>query len=174
MSIKMENIFDDKVIYGIRDYMIEKRETIAIAESVTSGFMQAAFSTAPDASKFYQGGITVYNAGQKYRHLLIDPIHTSSCNSVSQRVADEMALNVCRLFCSDWGAGITGYATPDEQAHFKLFAHYAIASGNKIISRKTITPANDDPLMIQLYYVNDVLQALYTLCKGRAEPDRFA
>ena len=164
----MENIFDDKVIYGIRDYMIKKKETIAIAESVTSGFMQAAFSTAPDASKFYQGGITVYNAGQKYRHLLIDPIHTSSCNSVSQRVAEEMALNVCGLFRSDWGVGITGYATPDEQAHFKLFAHYAIASKNKIISRKTITPAKDDPLMIQLQYVNNVLQNIYMICKRKS------
>jgi PncC family amidohydrolase len=161
-----ENIFDDKVIYAIRDYMIKKKETIAVAESVTSGFMQAALSTAPDASEFYHGGITVYNAGQKYRHLFIDPIHTSSCNSVSQRVADEMALNVCVLFSSDWGAGITGYSAPDEHSD-KLFACYAVAFKGKLLVRKTIKADTEHPQQIQLQYVQDVLKSIYEVCKKK-------
>jgi nicotinamide-nucleotide amidase len=162
----MENIFDDKLIFGIRDYMLKKKETIAIAESVTSGFIQAAFSAAPDASGFYQGGITVYNAGQKYRHLLIDPIHTSLCNSVSQRVADEMALNVCLLFSSDWGAGITGYAAPDENSD-KLFAHYAVASKGKLLIQEKIKVPKANPLKNQLQYTNHVLKRIYTVCRRR-------
>jgi nicotinamide-nucleotide amidase len=163
----IENIFDNKVIYELRDYMIKKKETIAVAESVTSGFLQAALSTAPDASQFYQGGITVYNAGQKYRHLFIDPIHALTCNSVSQRVADEMALNVCSLFSSDWGAGITGYAAPDEHTD-KLFAYYAIAHRGKLLIRKTTKAVKHNPVQIQLQYVNDVLKSICNVCTKSA------
>jgi nicotinamide-nucleotide amidase len=56
--------------------LMKKKNTIAVAESVTSGNIQAVLSLAKDATAFFQGGITVYNIGQKCRHLLVpDFIH---------------------------------------------------------------------------------------------------
>ena len=86
----------------LRNYFINHCQSIAVAESVTSGNLQAIFSQVKDAAKFFQGGITTYNIGQKYKHLNVDPIHAIACDCVSLQVAENMSLNVCKLFNSDW------------------------------------------------------------------------
>ena len=75
----------------------------------------------------FQGGLTVYNLGQKCRHLGVNPIQALECNCVSDKVAVEMAISVCKLFTSDWGIAITGYSTPVPESDNKLFAYFAIA-----------------------------------------------
>src|SRR5690348_6264721 len=86
--------------------------TVAVAESVTSGNLQAIFSLAKNATLFFQGGMTAYNIGQKCRHLMVEPTHAIECNCVSQKVSEQMAAEICHLFTSDYGIGITGYASP--------------------------------------------------------------
>ena len=90
-------MFNDKRLASIGKKLLKKKETIAVAESVTSGLLQFAFSTMKDASCFYQGGITTFNIGQKFKHLQVDPVHALAVNCVSQKVADEMAQQVCIL-----------------------------------------------------------------------------
>ncbi len=87
----------------IKDNLLQSKQTISVAESVTAGLLQSVISSGENASLFFQGGITVYNLGQKCRHLSIDPIHGSDCNCVSEKISQDMALNVCKLFISDWG-----------------------------------------------------------------------
>src|SRR3569623_3776187 len=101
-------IYDEKSIEQIKNYLLSNHLTIAVAESVTSGHLQAALSTAIDASKFFQGGITAYNIGQKSRHLTIEPTHALECDCVSDIIAESMALNICTMFLSNEGLGITG------------------------------------------------------------------
>lgn len=64
-------LYNIDTLNKIKDFLIEGKQTLAVAESVTSGHLQAAFSAATLASKFFQGGITAYNIGQKSRHLFI-------------------------------------------------------------------------------------------------------
>jgi nicotinamide mononucleotide (NMN) deamidase PncC len=80
-------MYDLKEINVIKDYMLRSNQTVSVAESVTSGHIQAALSRAEFAMKFFQGGITAYNLGQKYRHLQVEPIHAQFTNFVSERVA---------------------------------------------------------------------------------------
>ena len=145
---------------AIKDDLIARSETIAVAESVTSGMLQLALTEADNAASFYQGGLTAYNLGQKSRHLLIEPIHALSCNSVSERIARDMALNVCHLFTSDWGVGITGYASPVPESGSKLFAWYAISCRGYVVTTKKISPKKDEPFKIQQLYVTHLLKDL--------------
>ena len=142
--------------------MVENEETISVAESVTAGNIQHALSLAPNATQFFQGGISAYNIGQKSRHLQINPIHALSCNCVSQQVANDMAINVCKLFLSDWGISITGYAEliPDIT---ELYAFYAIAYKEKIINSGHIKTQAPDKKTAQKYYKEKVLRELYNL-----------
>ncbi len=103
-------IYSEEMLNSIKDMLIESEQTIAIAESVTSGNLQAAFSIAMDASKYFQGGITAYNLGQKTRHLNIEPILAQKTNCIEQRIANTMAIEVSKMFLSDYGIAITGYA----------------------------------------------------------------
>lgn len=125
-------MFNKELSDEIREKLLTRKETIAVAESVTSGMLQAALSQAKDAVLFYQGGITAYNIGQKYRHLMVDPIHADACNCVSEKIAESMAIHVCELFSSNWGIGVCGYAAPAEESQGKMYAYYAIACDNHI------------------------------------------
>lgn len=154
-------MYNGEVITAIKDHMISNGQTIAVAESVTSGHLQAALSLASDASKFFHGGITTYNLGQKARHLHVNPIHATACNSVSQVVADEMALNTLLLFGSDWAAGITGYASPmPELGVHAVFAYYTVAFRKEIAHRGRIQSHLTNVYDVQVDFANQVLAQL--------------
>lgn len=154
------SLFDEKSLETIRDTILKKNETLAVAESVSAGALQLAFSTVKDSSMFFQGGVTAYNLGQKFKHLHVEPIHAQACNCVSARVAAEMALHVFSLFESDWGVGITGYAAPAEEGDNQLFAYFAIVYKGKIVSEKKLKAKQEDSFQVQLYYSNRLLKEM--------------
>src|SRR5690242_2371309 len=139
--------FDKKLIDSIGTKFKNKNLSVAVAESVTSGLLQAAFSNADGASLFFQGGITAYNIGQKCRHLLVEPLHAIECNCVSEKISQQIAVNITRLFVSDYGIGITGYAAklPEKNIH-ELFAYYAISAREKILQSGKITTNAEEGL----------------------------
>ncbi|MES2430280.1 MAG: CinA family protein [Bacteroidota bacterium] len=157
-------------IESIKNFMIAHKQTIAVAESVTSGHLQVAFSLADEASAFFQGGITTYNIFQKYTHLHINPTKAIGCNCVSEGIAEEMAKNVCTLFSSVWGIGITGYATllPNHKST-GLYACYSIAFRKQKIKNVTITAPENKALDVQLFYTNAVLEDLAKMLKNFKE-----
>lgn len=152
-------MYNKENIDCIKDKMLIRKHTIAVAESVTSGHLQAALSLAENAGLFYQGGITAYNIGQKCRHLNIEPIQAQACNCISEKVAVDMALNVSSFFLSDWGIGVTGYATPDPGNNIEqLFAIYSIAFRGKIIHTYKVLSETRSPLEVQVFYVNKIIE----------------
>jgi nicotinamide-nucleotide amidase len=88
------------------------RLTLAVAESMTCGRLQAKIGAVSGASEFFLGGITAYTLAQKVRHLGVARVSAAAVNSVSAEVAEQMARGVCGLFGSDVGMGTTGYAEP--------------------------------------------------------------
>jgi len=156
--------FDKKLINAIGTKLKNNNQSIAVAESVTSGLLQAAFSNADSASLFFQGGITAYNIGQKSRHLLVEPLHAIECNCVSEKIAQQMSKHVCDLFLSDYGIGITGYAARvPEKNIYNLFAYYAISFNKKVLKSGKILTNAEEGLHAQLFYINDVLVKLNEL-----------
>jgi nicotinamide-nucleotide amidase len=151
-------MFNKEDIKNAAQNMVRHKQTIAVAESVTAGFLQAAFASADNASLFFQGGITTYNIKQKYTHLHIHLEHAIACNCVSEQLAAEMAVSVCKLFSTDWGIGITGYASPIPEQHMeKLFACFAIAFKKNIVLTKTIDTGIKPAYEVQVEYVNAVI-----------------
>jgi nicotinamide-nucleotide amidase len=153
-------LFDMSVLRIIGKELQAKQQTISISESVTSGLLQFAFSNMENAEKFYHGGITAYNIGQKFKHLNVEPIHAIEVNCVSQKIADEMALNVAALFNSDWGIGITGYATPAPASGNKLFAYYSISFRQSIKLSGIVNAKAETPPAVQLFYTDALLKKL--------------
>ena len=155
--------FDKKTLESIGKKLLKKKHTIAVAESVTSGLMQFALSCIPDAALFFQGGITAYNIAQKFKHLEVEPLHALSVNCVSAKVSREMALHVCQLYSSDWGVGITGYASAVPESGNKVFAFYAISHRGKIMTWGKINPKKGKPPELQWLYVDRLLQKINSL-----------
>ena len=102
--------------------------TLAAAESLTCGRVQARVGEVSGASNFFCGGITAYSLEQKVRHLGVDRAVARRANCVSADVARQMAVGACRLFESDVGVATTGYAEPAAAEGVTVpFAWWAIA-----------------------------------------------
>ncbi|MFT3751058.1 MAG: CinA family protein [Agriterribacter sp.] len=141
--------------------MIKRKETIAVAESVTAGLLQFCLSLVPNASAFFQGGITAFNLGQKTRHLLVEPIQAEKDNCVSEITAVAMALQVCRMFSSQWGIGVTGYASPVPESSNAMFCYYAIVKNYRVIKKERISFGKKIKDMLpQQYYTEAICTQL--------------
>jgi len=104
------------------------RLTLAVAESLTCGQVQARIGAISGASEFFLGGITAYTLDQKVAHLGVNRAAAKRVDCVSAEVAKQMALGACRLFGSDLALATTGYAEPSAQAKVaEPFAWWALA-----------------------------------------------
>lgn len=110
---------------------LSPRPTLAVAESLTAGCLQALIASVDGASEYFVGGITCYSLAQKIRHLGLDADLVNGCNGVSRQVAEGMARGTLSLFGSDIALATTGYAAacPERQVAAP-FAFWAIAQKN--------------------------------------------
>ncbi|MBP6307631.1 MAG: nicotinamide-nucleotide amidohydrolase family protein [Opitutaceae bacterium] len=112
---------------ALKDLLLrEPALTLASAESMTCGRIQARIGAISGASKFFLGGITTYTIDQKVHHLGVDRALAESCNAVSSEIAEQMAIGACQLFGASLGLATTGYAeNPVGRTH--PFAWWALA-----------------------------------------------
>lgn len=102
--------------------------TLAAAESMTCGHVQARVGEVSGASGFFLGGITAYTLDEKVRHLGVDRAAARRVNCVGPEVAEQMARSACLLFGSDVGVATTGYAEPSPADGVQdPFAWWAVA-----------------------------------------------
>jgi nicotinamide-nucleotide amidase len=154
-------MYPQQTVTAIKDLLLAHHCTIAVAESVTAGHLQAALSQADNARQFFQGGLTAYNLGQKVRHLGIEPIHALDCDCVSEIVSRQMAFGIARLFTADYGISITGYAAKVPEKNILIpFAWYTICRGGKELLTDRMEVLDGDALKVQLYYTQKVLESL--------------
>lgn len=164
--MEFPKILLDKISYNLR----QRNESISIAESVTSGFLQLAFSQMPNAESFYKGGITAYTLEEKVRHLNLDYDEAKAVNCVSRHISEVMAQNVALLFDTEWSIATTGYATPVEESNNEIFAYYCIAYRGKIIrsDRIELHPMTKAP-DAQKYFMEYILGCLRCEVKRHLE-----
>lgn len=99
--------------------------TLAVAESLTCGRLQAAIGAVSGASGYFLGGVTAYTLDQKVRLLGVDRRSARAVNCVSAAVAAAMAAGAARMFGADFAVATTGYAESAEVAPVP-FAWWAI------------------------------------------------
>lgn len=150
--------FQKNLLEYISESLITTNETISVAESVTSGLLQLAFSQMSNASLFYKGGITTYSLSEKVRLLDVDKPEAEECDCVSENIAETMALNVAKLFESDWSISTTGYCTPIRNSSYKIFAYFSFAyKGEIVLTKKLELHPKTHSLNAQLYYTEFIL-----------------
>lgn len=139
--------------------------TLAVSESLTSGFLQSAIGSRSGASDFFSGGMTAYSIDQKVTHLGVDRREAERCAAVSGEVARQMALGVCDLFQSAIGLSTTGFAEPDPAAGittpcaFWAIAHVG-AGSQSVVRDGFVEKPGLTRTAVQQAVTEDVLQAL--------------
>ncbi|KPE50940.1 CinA family protein [Chryseobacterium indologenes] len=150
--------FQKNLLEYISQSLMTADETVSIAESVTSGCLQLSFSQMPNASLFYKGGITAYTLPEKVKLLNVDRAEAEECDCVSEHIAETMALNVAKLFDSDWSIATTGYCTPIRNSSYKIYAYFSFSyKGEIVLSKKLELHPKTQALNAQLYYTEFIL-----------------
>ena len=80
-----------------------------------------------------------------------------------------MSQEINKLFLSDYGIAITGYATRmPEKGINDLFAFFAIARQQEIILSKKITTSEAGSVKAQIHYTNQVILSFHELLLKRS------
>ncbi|MCY0976930.1 CinA family protein [Chryseobacterium wangxinyae] len=134
-------------------------ETISIAESVTGGLLQLAFSEMPNSKLFYKGGITVHTPEKIVNLLKVNVAEIKNCNCVSSFVAETMGRHACNLFESQWCIATSGYCVPERSSSYEIYAYYSISHKGKVIYSDRLESSEKlDSLAIKLYYTEEILE----------------
>ncbi|MGD9792710.1 MAG: competence/damage-inducible protein A [Acidimicrobiia bacterium] len=101
---------DDTMESVVLDLLRARGATLAVAESVTGGFVGARLTSIPGASDVFRGAIVSYASAVKF-----DLLGVPEGPVVSAEAAQAMALGVRRVLGADVGLSLTGVAGPSEQ-----------------------------------------------------------
>src|SRR5262245_45616957 len=93
--------------------LVERKLTLAVAESCTGGLLAARLTSVPGASAFLERGYVTYSNRSKVELLGVDPGMLASAGAVSAETAAAMAAGARRAARADIGVAITGVAGPD-------------------------------------------------------------
>jgi len=142
----------------IKQFCFAHNLNVAVAESVSSGYLQVLFSSEKEAGLFFEGGITTYSCDQKARHLEIPVEICDPCNGVDIEISQRMALKVCDLFDSKIGLSLTGYASPiPEHNIYDLYAFGSVVVNGELMFSGKLTSAKQDAEEIREDYAKQLV-----------------
>ena len=116
--------------------LIERRQTLAVAESCTGGLLGEALTDVPGSSAYFVGGVIAYSNSVKIEQLGVSEETIRTEGAVSAATALAMAEGVRALLHADIGLSITGVAGPAaEERKPAGLTFIGLASGTSEIER---------------------------------------
>jgi PncC family amidohydrolase len=107
--------------------LIERRQTIAVAESSTGGLISAALLAVPGASAYFLGSAVVYTRDARRILMDIPDEAMKGIRSASEVYAKLLAGQIRQRFGSDWGLSETGATGPTGNRYGDKAGHTCIA-----------------------------------------------
>jgi len=129
---------DESLESTIGKLLIEKKLTLATAESCTGGAIAKSITSVAGASKYFIGSIVSYNERIKTAVLGVLPETIKKHSVVSKAVAEEMAKGIQLLYATDYAISVTGNAGPttDKTDTSIGVVFISIATPNSIITKE--------------------------------------
>ena len=107
--------------------LIERRETIAVAESSTGGLISAALLAVPGASAYFLGGAVVYTAAARGALLGIEAADMAGLRPSTEAYAALLARRVREKHGATWGLAETGATGPTGNRYGDPAGHTCLA-----------------------------------------------
>lgn len=127
--------------------LVERRQTLAVAESSAGGLINAALVAVPGASAYYVGGCVIYTAAGREALLGISALDMPGIRSASEPFAQLLARRVREKLGTTWGLSETGASGPRGNRYGDPAGHACIAvSGpvEAVITVETGSAARED------------------------------
>lgn len=120
----------------ILELMQRRRQTLAVAESLTGGLICAELSAVPGASAVLRGGVVAYATELKARLLGVPQPLLDSHGPVHPSVAAAMAEGVRRRLDATFAVATTGVAGPEPQGGQPVgTVHFAVSADGDTVVR---------------------------------------
>jgi len=108
VSAKMDLRLETEVLR----LLVDREQTLALAESCTGGCLAHRLTNVPGASAVFLGGVVAYSNAAKQKFLGVRLKTLAAHGAVSEAVAREMAEGARRKFGADFALAVTGIAGP--------------------------------------------------------------
>jgi len=131
--------FDDETLESvIGRLLIEKKATLAVAESCTGGFVAHRLTNVSGSSQYFDRGIVTYSNAAKMQILGVPEEILQQYGAVSEECAKAMAEGVRRLSNTIYGIATTGIAGPTGGSEEKPvgLVWVGIATPERIMAQK--------------------------------------
>ena len=153
---------DDETLEGVvHRLLLERGETVAVAESLTGGLLAGRLSETPGASETFRGGIVAYQAELKDALLGANAV---ARGAVTEETAARMAAGVRERLGATWGLSTTGVAGPTESEGQPVGTLFVGVAGPRGTQTRHVQLPGDRPLVRML----SVVQALDLLRRSLA------
>ena len=129
---------EDTITSVVASLFMSEKLTLSVAESCSGGLLSDMITDIPGSSGYYLGGVIAYSNNAKSELLKIDPGLIKKEGEVSKPVATAMAEGVRTLFRSDYGVGITGYASPKSEGlnDNTGLVYVAVSNPNELVCKE--------------------------------------
>jgi nicotinamide-nucleotide amidase len=117
--------------------LIERKQTIAVAESSAGGLISAALLAVPGASAYFLGGAVVYTRDARRLLMEIGDAEMKGLRSSSEPYAKLLASQMRQRFSTTWGLSETGAAGPTGNRYGDAAGHSCMAVAGPV--EKVIT-----------------------------------
>jgi nicotinamide-nucleotide amidase len=126
--------------------LTQRRQTVAVAESLTGGLLGAAITTVPGASVVFRGGVIAYATDLKTALLGVPAALLAERGAVDPEVAGAMAIGVADRLAAAIGVATTGVAGPDPQdGKPPGTVHIAVsAGGGPVVQTLALSGSRDE------------------------------
>src|SRR5712672_316695 len=126
--------------------LVERKQTIAVAESSTGGLISAALLSVPGASAYFLGGAVVYTRDARRLLMDIPDEAMKGIRSASEPYARLLASQIRHRFSADWGLSETGATGPTGNRYGDAAGHSCIGIAGLEPSAMTLETGSADRL----------------------------
>jgi len=140
--------------------LIERRETIAVAESSTGGLISASLLAVPGASAYFIGSAVVYTRDARRILMDIPDEAMKGIRSASETYAKLLASQIRQRFSSDWGLSETGATGPTGNRYGDAAGHSCMAVAGPEQSAITLETGSADRLANMQVFATTALNLL--------------
>ena len=126
--------------------LIERRQTIAVAESSTGGLISASLLAVPGASAYFLGGAVIYTRDARRILMDIPDEAMKGIRSASEQYAKLLASQIRQRFATDWGLSETGATGPTGNRYGDAAGHSCIGIAGAEASAMTLEAGKSDRL----------------------------
>ena len=140
--------------------LIERRQTIAVAESSTGGLISASLLAVPGASAYFLGGAVVYTRDARRILMDIPDGAMKGIRSASEPYAKLLASQIRARFATDWGLSETGATGPTGNRYGDAAGHSCIGIAGLEPSAMTLETGSADRLANMHVFASTALNFL--------------